>query len=93
MKSTVHIEKGNILVCITQQSTGCGIIYLKQDSIVECAFTPKDYHQTIHVYRNKESKGNDYLHPISRKKLRAATEEEVAMYHNGIYFIKPVIAK
>ena len=82
------IKKGIILVCTRDQSTGCGIRYLKKGSIVKCAAECPEWRDTVEIYRNETEMAEHDWKPVSRNKLRQATPEEEAMYYEGKYFLE-----
>lgn len=84
------ISKGTILICTKQQTTTCGIVYLKKGSIVKCAKTTENYSKTVRVYRNKIAERENYWHSVSINKTRIAKANEVEMYNKEIYFLDTI---
>jgi hypothetical protein len=81
-------KKGTILVCISDQKTGCGILYVKVGSIIKVAEEKPEWWATIPIYRNQDAEKNDHTHSIEKEKVRLATAEEVEAWNNEIYFIQ-----
>jgi hypothetical protein len=84
------INKGTILVSTKPQSTGCGITYLKQGSIVKCAEDSLPFQSSVKIYRNENEMALNSWKPVSRNKLRIATDDESLLYYSGKHFLEEV---
>lgn len=81
------ITEGTILVVTKRQTTGCGIVYLKKDSIVEVAHTTEIWNTGVKVYRNHTNRINDEYYFAYIRDVRMATDEEIKMWNDKVYFI------
>ena len=85
MEKKELFPNGTILVCISDQKTGCGILYVRRGSIVKAAHPEKQYSSWTEVYRNRGEEATGRRVDMYCKNYRVATYEESLMWSDGVY--------
>lgn len=83
-------KKGAIVVAIKEEKTGCGIRYIRKNSILKMAEDIYENEEVSGIYRNRREELSHNIHYINTVKLRAATEKEDECYEKGIYYTDQV---
>jgi hypothetical protein len=87
MKTGNIIQADTILVATDDQFTGCGIRYIKKDSIIKVARDNPEWRESVKVYRNADAEALDNYHVIDLENVREATLDEIRLWENEVYFI------
>lgn len=90
MKITAVVPKGTILVAIEDQTTFCGINYIRKGSIIKVAKNVEPWAAYVRVFRNKKAENENYYHNIDLENVREANELEIKMWDKEMYFIETV---
>jgi hypothetical protein len=86
----MNFTKGTILICTSPQKTGCGILYVKRDSIIKAAEDSSDYYDWFEIYRNKREERLEKTHSMNISNIRLATKEETELWNNDENYINQV---
>jgi hypothetical protein len=86
----MNFVKGTILICTSPQKTGCGILYVKRDSIIKAAEESSDSWNWFEIYCNKREERAEKTHSMNISNVRLATAEEAELWDQDVHYINQV---
>jgi hypothetical protein len=85
----MNFTRGQILICTSPQKTGCGILYIKENSIIKAAEDSSEGWNWVEIYRNRREENSGKTFSIHVNNFRAATEEETKFWYEDVHYIQP----